>query len=219
MKIIAHRGNNIEKVENKIDGILKTLSYPYIDGVEIDVHMTKDGVLILEHNLLIHTDSRQIKNIAKEKYKNLKKLCFIKKEKKYKLETLHSFFKKVHTKKIIMIECKEEYGRNKMFIKALLKEIKHKKNIIVCSFSYDLLRLFQKYSSIPTGLLVGYLLNLNKDYHSFSYLLLSVSNITSNKKNNPYYVWTLHHKEELAKIPKSNKFVGIITDKGYIFQK
>lgn len=219
MKIIAHRGNNIEKVENRIDGIIKTLSYAYIDGVEIDVRMTKDGVLVLEHNLLIHTASMEIKNIAKEKYKNLKKLSFVKIEKEYKLETLHSFFKKIHTHKIVMIECKEEYGRNKLFIKALLKEIKRKKNIIVCSFSYDLLKLFQKYSSLPTGLLIGYLLNLNKDYHSFSYLLLSPSQVTSNKKNQPYYVWTLHNKEELAKISKNNNFVGIITDKGYFFEK
>ena len=118
-----------------------------------------------------------------------------------------------------MIECKEEYGRNKMFIKALLKEIKHKKNVIVCSFSYDLLRLFQKYSSVPTGLLIGYLLNLNKDYHFFSYLLLSPSQVNSNKKNKPYYVWTLHNKAELAKISKNNNFIGIITDKGYLFDK
>ena len=77
MKIIAHRGNNIEKVENNISGILKTLSYSYIDGVEIDVRMTKDGVLVLEHNLLISTIQKEVKNIAKEKYKDLKTGAYI----------------------------------------------------------------------------------------------------------------------------------------------
>ena len=221
MKIIAHRGNNIEKVENNISGILKTLSYSYIDGVEIDVRMTKDGVLVLEHNLLISTIQKEVKNIAKEKYKDLKKLTFVKKSNKYKLESLHTFFKKVHTNKILMIECKEEYGRNKMFIKSLLKELKKqkKKNIIICSFSYDLLVIFKRYSSISTGLLIGYFLNLQKDYQLFDYLLLSVSHISFSKAKKPYYLWTLNHKDNFHKSSKDDNFVGVITDKGYIFKK
>ena len=50
MKIIAHRGNDGIHKENSLEAIINSLSKKYIDGVEIDVRLTKDKKLIINHD-------------------------------------------------------------------------------------------------------------------------------------------------------------------------
>lgn len=50
-KIIAHRGNSWNYPENSRASIIDAYHQPYCDGVELDIRMTKDGKLIVSHNM------------------------------------------------------------------------------------------------------------------------------------------------------------------------
>ena len=219
MKIIAHRGNNLDKVENNISGILNSLNYDYIDGVEIDVRMTLDNKIVICHDLIIKTINNEFKILQKERLNNLRKETFIKSKKKYKINKLESLLKKIKTDKLIIIECKLEMGNINKFVKSILKVLKKYKNlnILLCSFNYDLAtKLKSRYKKV--GLLIGYKININKN-KNFDYLLVSSS--YNNDLSVPYFVWTINSINNYNKIMEINKnscFLGIITDKSYIFK-
>ena len=48
MDIIGHRGARHLFMENTLDGLTRALDLG-VDGLEMDLHGTKDGVLILHH--------------------------------------------------------------------------------------------------------------------------------------------------------------------------
>ena len=50
MKIIAHRGNDGINKENSLKAIINSLNKEYIDGVEFDVRLTRDGNFIINHD-------------------------------------------------------------------------------------------------------------------------------------------------------------------------
>ena len=50
MKIIAHRGNDGIHKENSLEAIINSLNKKYVDGVELDVRLTKDKKLIINHD-------------------------------------------------------------------------------------------------------------------------------------------------------------------------
>lgn len=53
MKVIAHRGNgNIYKANTK-EALLQALKYTYVDGIELDVRMTKDKKIVIIHDPII----------------------------------------------------------------------------------------------------------------------------------------------------------------------
>lgn len=217
MKIISHRGNNLEKVENNISGILNTLSYDYIDGTEIDVRITKDNKLVLCHDLIIKTINGDYKILQKERLSDLQKEIFIKGDIKYKIEKLDKLLKKIKNNKLIIIDCKLEFGNEYNFAKLLLNIVKKYKkiNILLCTFNYKLACILKvKYKKV--GLLIGYKVNSNKK-KSFEYLLVNKS-YDKNIINN-YFVWTVNSVVKFDKINKNEKFLGIITDKGYLFEK
>ena len=55
MKLIAHRVlDNHKYPENSIKGYKCCITKSYIDGLEIDVRLTKDNIFVVHHNFLIN---------------------------------------------------------------------------------------------------------------------------------------------------------------------
>ncbi|MBR2588563.1 MAG: hypothetical protein IKD77_05110 [Bacilli bacterium] len=50
MKIIAHRAHTEKYKDNSLKSILYSLNQNYIDGIEIDIRMTKDFKFVLNHD-------------------------------------------------------------------------------------------------------------------------------------------------------------------------
>lgn len=222
MKYIAHRGNDGNKAENRMNEVLKTLQKENVDGVEIDIHITKDAKFILSHNLLLKEDLIDFKNVTKYTVKELKKYHFVVEGKPFPIHTLDEFLKKVQTNKIIIIECKLERGDYKKYAKAFLKAIHPYKNLnlSICSFNYKLIYLLkQKIKKHPVGLLVGYTINNEKEYSLFDYVSVHYNSIDEKVKKRPYYVWTVDEKDIYNKLDKKGTIIGIITDKSNIFGK
>jgi len=73
MNIISHRGAAGLALENTIEGIKKALGFP-IYGIEIDVRMTKDRILVLCHDKSLKRVSKSQAEIANSALSDLRKV-------------------------------------------------------------------------------------------------------------------------------------------------
>lgn len=73
MVIIGHRGASGLKLENTLESI-KAAVNAKVDGIEIDIHQTKDGKLVLNHDSEIEMKNGQQRKISKYNLNDLKKL-------------------------------------------------------------------------------------------------------------------------------------------------
>jgi len=195
MKIIANRGSGGTYKENTKEAILNSLNQDYVDGVEFDIRMTKD------HKFIIHHDPfYEGKLISVTKYTHLKKL-----------PELEDILKSIQSKKIIMIEIKEEIGKYKIVVYYLYKILKkYNLNFYICSFNYKLMKYFlQKHPNIITGLIIGMRINEKYIKNEFDFNSLNYKCIDKASEKETF-IWTVNKKSELSVIP--DRF-NIITDK------
>ena len=197
MKIIAHRGNDEVHKENSLEAILNSLSKSYIDGIEIDIRMTKDYNFIIHHNPFFVGYY-----IKKTKIKKLQKKG---------LNSLEEVLKQIKSDKIIMIEIKEESDKYKLLLLRLNKILKkYPLSYYLCSFNYNLIKyLKNKYSQYKAGLIIGYKINENYLHNNFDFSSVNYK-LTPIKTNKETFIWTVNKKELLNKIADNQ---NIMTDK------
>lgn len=187
MKIISHRGNGNKHKENTIEALNEALKKEYIDGVELDVRMTKDYKFVLSHEPFFSG-----KLIGINKYKNLK------------IPLLDDFLNSLSTDKIIMIDVKEEMGREEKLVSCLVKCLnKYNLNLYICSFNYKIIKLFK--SKFKRGLIISSKINEDKIKNEFDFNSLHYK-IINKKSEKETFVWTVNKEMNL---PKCN----IITDR------
>lgn len=195
MKIIAHRGNDNIHKENSLEAIINSLNKKYVDGVELDIRLTKDKKLIVCHDpfyngyYINHTNALKLQRLG--------------------LNTLEEILSNVNNNKIIMIEVKTNDKEIKKITKTLIKILKkYNLNYYICSFNYKFLNYFKTFSNHKLGLIISLkintqYLNNNFDFNSINYLY--------NKKipSKETFRWTINTKKELTKIDKNQ---NVITD-------
>lgn len=93
-KIYAHRGFSSMYPENSIEAIIEATKHDYIDGIEIDIRMTKDEKFVLVHNKDIDLVSNGTGNVSNYTLKELKELDFHINNLDYRLKYLKSFINK-----------------------------------------------------------------------------------------------------------------------------
>ncbi|OGK19780.1 hypothetical protein A3C23_01605 [Candidatus Roizmanbacteria bacterium RIFCSPHIGHO2_02_FULL_37_13b] len=151
--VIAHRAGGKGLSENRIETIKKTLLKDYVDGIEIDIRLTKDNVLVVHHDRGVYINGSRIW-IDKVEYSTIKHLGVP----TFK-EVLNLFNE---SKKIINIDIKEE-----RCIKPMIEIIKHghlNNTYFIDCFDVDALLKLQH--EIPKG---EYFLSLNpKDTFDFN---------------------------------------------------
>ena len=201
MKIIAHRAKIEKYKENSLKAVQYSLNQNYVDGVEIDVRMTKDFKFVLNHDPFYK--GHHIKHTT---LKTLKKIG---------LNSLEEILKNIKTTKIILIEIKEESTKYRILVAKLIRMIKkYKLNIYIFSFNYNLMKYIKKkHPNIKCGLLIGIKKNLNKinnnlDFNAINYLHIKKA---SEKET---FIWTINTLEEFKKIKKGQ---NIITDRPKYF--
>ena len=67
----AHRGGGHGIYENRLATIKKTLQNPRVDAVEVDIRLTKDGVLVVHHDRGVYINGKRFW-IDKLKYNEIK---------------------------------------------------------------------------------------------------------------------------------------------------
>lgn len=188
--IISHRGNgNHRYKENSKNAIRTVLEENYIDGIEIDVRFTKDKKMVLNHGTTYN--SKIIK------YTNYDDLY---------LDSIHDIMKDIKTKKIILIEIKDNDFSNIPYILSFIEKFNYL-NIYLQSFHKELLLEIKKRNKkIKIGLVC---FNIPKDISSFDFISLWHSNYKPCDKE--LFVWTVNNYHTIKKFINLN--VNIITDK------
>ena len=217
MKFIAHRGKDKHSFyENSKEALCWCLKQSYIDGVELDVRMTKDHQFVLWHNSSILYLGIENYFIANETLEKLKSINFGTLENPHYLDSLEEFLDSIQTDKIIILDIKKEIGEVDELISSLLKVLEKYSylNIYLCSFREHFVKLCATMCKTSVGLLVSDWINKKKDYTQYDFLSVSKGayrDIASSKKK---IVWTINKKEDLRGI--SSK-MWIITDNAYRF--
>ena len=210
---IAHRGNDNHKYrENSENALLYSLSQPYIDGVECDIRLTKDNEIVLLHDTLIDFKSNGNGFVHNLTLNELLSYSF----ENEKVTVLRNLLSKVKSEKILLLEIKEERSDSlEKWIEALTPIfLKYSNlNIYLCSFNYDLLIKLKEYFNVPIGIIVGYVMNQNKDISLFNFVMYHYKSFKYT--NRVTMVWTINDKEKFKKYNEKSDY--IITDNAYQF--
>lgn len=208
---IAHRGNNNHPyLENTKEALLSALNTDYIIGVELDVRKTLDNHLVLIHNPMISWNSDGVGIVKYMNLEELKQYNFGTKENPSKICTLHEFLKSVHSSKIILIDVKVN-GIDDLLYQTILSY--NYLNLYICSFDYDFVIHFKKkYPTYKVGLIMGKLINHNKDLKSLDFIVTKDPKVPFSKE---IFIWDVESKKQLHNI---NSSYNIITDKSYLLK-
>ena len=193
---IAHRGNNGHGFkENTVSAFVDCFNTSYIDGVEMDVRLTLDNVIVVSHS-----DFYDGRFISKNSYFDLD------------IDSLDYVLSFLSDKKIIIIDVK---GNNLDIVDILYSVIsKYNYQFYICSFNYDIIFLFkERYSSYRVGLIIGYMFNLDIIDNDFDFNLVHY-NLVKRIGNKESFIWTVNDKFVYNIVKKYCSF--IITDKAYL---
>ncbi|MBF4492092.1 glycerophosphodiester phosphodiesterase [Flavobacterium sp. JLP] len=217
---IAHRGAKGYEPENTLQSFQKALDLN-ADGIELDVHLSADGHIIVIHDETIDkmTNGKGFVNTL-----SLTELKSFLIDGKHEIPTLREVFDLVDKKCFINIELKSYETLGKAV--ALIEEYISEKNwnyehFIVSSFDWNALQeVHNLNSNIPIGVLTETDLNLAlafaetikaKAIHPYYHLLNSENVLQMQEKGFLVLPWTVNIEEDIQKI-KNLKVNGIITD-------
>lgn len=215
---LAHRGFSGKYPENTKIAFLKAIEYSDCDGFETDVHMTKDGKLVIIHDDTVDRTALNGKGYIKDLTSDeLLKMDFgshkgseFAGEKIIFLDELLQIVK--DNKKFINLELKNNYifypGLEKM-VMDMVNEFGLKESVILSSFNHESMEICKKLdSTFKTGLLfespflntVEYFKNVNHEaVHPGFYLLLQKPNWVEEfkKQNLQINTWTVNDENSI----------------------
>jgi glycerophosphoryl diester phosphodiesterase len=146
-KLIAHRGASAEAPENTLASLEKAFSIG-VDFVEVDVHLSKDGVPVVIHDPIVTRTTNAVapRKICEMDFAEINELdaggWFDNEFEGQKIPTLTDVIKTTRGKAGLMIELKE-HKQPELFVTHVLKAFKEAKvrlssKILIGSFSIDI---------------------------------------------------------------------------------
>lgn len=162
--ILAHRGANRYAPQNTIPAFEKAVSLG-ADGVEFDVQMTLDGVLVVCHNFTVDQTSNGHGFISEMDFEDLRKLdfgsWFSPEFAGTKIPTLEEVLRVVQNMKLINIEIKRpSTAHRKEVVRKtveIIREMKLTDRVVVSSFDYCVIDEVKRIApEIPCGLLYSF---------------------------------------------------------------
>ncbi len=146
-RIIAHRGANLYAPQNTLPAFEKAIELG-ADGLETDVHLTKDGKAVICHNYSIDETSNGLGNISDTTFRDLKShdfgSYFSRRFKGTPLPSLDEFLDLCKTEKleIMNIELKHPRVKNSLIVEKTLDAVKRHgllDKLLISSFDQKLL--------------------------------------------------------------------------------
>ena len=207
---IGHRGAKGYCSENTLESFQKALDLG-CDGIELDVHLSNDNVLVVIHDDSIDRTTTSVGFVNDFTSSQLKKLG---------IPTLEEVVNLVSKKAIINIEIKTE----KAIFKVLEFLKKHNSNLHlfqVSSFNWSVLETISQYNpniflSVLTENSIEEAMLFAKKIKAHSinpyFKLLTIENVTLIQENGfKIYPWTVNQPEDITFV-KSLNVDGIISD-------
>ncbi len=217
---IGHRGAKGYEPENTIIAFQKAIDLG-CDGIELDVHLSSDGEIIVIHDETIDrtTNGKGIVNQMK-----LSELKTFRINKKHEIPTLKEVFELINYNFLINIELKsyETAGKVVEFIEnQVFNNNRTLESIIVSSFDWNALQQVRFLNDeIQIGVLTATDLDLAFSFAKFIkaktinpyFHLLNEENVDkTQKKGFEIHTWTVNGTEDIEKM-KALKVNGIISD-------
>lgn len=222
--VIAHRGLHNELYpENSIGAFKRAIRKKYI--IELDVHLLKDGTVVVFHDDNLYRMCGKRKNIKDYTYPELRKITLL--NTNYIIPTLESVLKLVSGRVPLIVELK--YDLKVGLLERKVCELLDSYTGEFCVKSFNLLSVMWFKKNKPDyirGLLIS---NRNKRFreklmHSFvpfllckpdfiscNYLLYNNKRIKKYMKNHPVIAWTIRTENVYKKY--KNKFSNLIIEK------
>jgi glycerophosphoryl diester phosphodiesterase len=217
---IGHRGAKGYEPENTLNSFQKALDMQ-VNGIELDVHLSADGELIVIHD---ETIDRTTNGKGHVNSLSLQELKAFRIENEHQIPTLSEVFDLVNKDCFINIELKSYESTDAVasLIECYVSEKKWQyKHFLVSSFDWNALQqLAFLNDKIPIGVLAETNLDLAqafakfiqaKSIHPHFHLLTKENTAQMQEKGFEVFPWTINEPEDIAKI-KTFNINGIITD-------
>lgn len=154
--VAAHRGDSAHYPENTISAFQSAVRVG-ADMIETDIHCTKDGVIVVHHNMAINELKANIHDLYYSDFKDLSAGAWFSDEfKNEKIPLLSQLFELAKDKIYLNIEIKKPASTDfETFIDELVRQIETYSNpeqVILASYYYDMLGYLKtKYPYINTA--------------------------------------------------------------------
>ena len=217
---IGHRGAKGHESENTLISFQKALNMQ-VDGIELDVHLSADGELMVIHDEKIDRTTNGKGFVNKLSLRELKTFQI---DGKHQIPMLKEVFDLVNQDCFINIELKSYDAAEKVV--SLIEKYVTKKGwkydrFLVSSFDWNALQQVRFLNEeIPIGILTETDLDLAlafakfiqaKSIHPYFHLLTKENTAKIQEKGIQVYPWTINEIEDIQKIIAFN-VNGIITD-------
>ncbi len=225
-KIIAHRGWSSRAPENTLPAFTLAKDEPAIDGIEIDLHMTKDAEFVIIHDYYVDRTSDGSGWVHEKNLSELKELdygsWFSEEYKATSIMTLKELFDFIEGDKNLILEIKNfAYASGIEKFAKLLNTYRYPEKLYVKSPNHILVQELKKRTEIKTGLLIvnnpslmtALVESCHADFVSVLYKLLSQELVTELLENDiEVMAWTIDEKEEIDKVKALSNEIMIITN-------
>jgi glycerophosphoryl diester phosphodiesterase len=222
MKIlnIAHRGAKGHLPENTLACFQKAIDLG-VDGIELDVHLSKDGKIIVIHDETIDRTTNGKGVVAAHSLEVLKTYLI---DRQFEIPTLDEVFDLVDRKCLINVELKA--GETAQPVVDLIEKYVLEKgwqytDFLISSFDWIALEKVRTlHEEIPLGVLTSTNLELAVNFakilkaetiHPYFHLLAQENVRKMQDEKLKVFSWTINEFEDLQRI-KSFGVDGIITD-------
>lgn len=206
-RVIGHRGCKGEEPENTLRGIRNALDLG-ADGVEVDVHLSKDGKVVVIHDETVDRTTNGKGFVKDIEYKKLARLDAGKGEKIPLLSEVIDAVRKHDKELVIEIKCRNAEEK----VMGIVKGKDYVEKSIVISFDHRIVKKVKKICpSIRTGcLLVGLPVHAYKLIEDANADMLSVNADTvdnglikeCHRKGYKVMVWNVDERKEFLDFKK-----------------
>jgi glycerophosphoryl diester phosphodiesterase len=217
---IGHRGAKGHTAENTLASFKKALSFG-ADGIELDVHLSADGEVIVIHD---ETVNRTSNGKGRVRDLSLSQLKHLKIEGRYNIPTLDEVIGNMPKNKLLNIELKVKMAAKPVMhlIEKCVAENGHDyTQFLVSSFDWVALKeIRQANAKIPLGVLtdtdldlaIGFSSSIKAEtIHPYFHLLTAEKTSQMRAAGFGVFPWTVNEPEDLARVT-SFGVDGIITD-------
>lgn len=217
---IGHRGAKGIEPENTLISFQKAIDLK-VDGIELDVHLSSDGEIIVIHDATIDRTTNGKGFVNKLSLHELKASRI---DNEHEIPTLTEVFDLVNQQCLVNIEIKGK-GMTKPVVKLIESYVKNKNwkhdQFLISSFDWiALVDIHLLNPEIPLGVLTEYDLELAfafakfieaKSVHAHYHLLSEKMTVQMQEEGFQVFAWTVNEPEDIQKI-KSFNVNGIISD-------
>jgi glycerophosphoryl diester phosphodiesterase len=217
---IGHRGAKGYEPENTLISFQKALDMQ-VDGIELDVHLSADGELMVVHDETIDRTTNGKGFVNKLSLRELKAFRI---NGEHQIPTLKEVFDLVNQDCFINIELKS-YDTTEKVVSLIEKYVAKKgwkyNRFLISSFDWNALQQVAFLNDkIPIGILTDTNLDLAlafakfiqaKSIHPYFHLLTKENTAQIQEKGFLIFPWTINETEDIQKI-KAFNVNGIITD-------